>query len=111
MMPIAGDLAGEHIKKARPKIVEKLQSMNLLEKTDENYLNRIATNSRGGGIIEPQIKQQWFVDVNKKIIGHHLKIKNKLIKESLSLKEMMELVVKSGEIKIIPERFEKIYYH
>src|SRR3989344_5977350 len=111
LMPIAGDLAGEHIKKARPKIVEKLQSMNLLEKTDENYLNRIATNSRGGGIIEPQIKQQWFVDVNKKIIGHHLKIKNKLIKESLSLKEMMELVVKSGEIKIIPERFEKIYYH
>jgi len=100
LLPIAGDFAGMHIAKARPAIVEKLKGKGLLEKIDENYTHRLATNSRGGGVIEPQIKEQWFIDVNKKIPGREV-----------SLKELMRDTVESGKIKILPERFEKIYYH
>ena len=52
LLPVAGVFAGQHIKKARPMIVEKLKAMGLLEKIQENYTHRIATNSRGGGIID-----------------------------------------------------------
>lgn len=100
LLPIAGNFSGMHISKARPAIVEKLKEKGLLVKVDGNYTHRIATNSRGGGIIEPQIKQQWFIDVNKKIPGR-----------GISLKELMRNAVESGQIKILPERFEKIYYH
>ncbi|MBI1960798.1 MAG: valine--tRNA ligase, partial [Candidatus Liptonbacteria bacterium] len=92
LLPIAGEFAGTHIKKARPLIAEKLEKKGLLVKTDESYVHNVAINSRGGGIIEPQIKEQWFVDVK-------------------SLKPTMRGVVESGKIKILPERFEKIYYH
>ena len=37
----------------------------MLVKVDEKYVHNVAINSRGGEIIEPQIKLQWFVDVNK----------------------------------------------
>jgi valyl-tRNA synthetase len=111
LLPIAGEFAGQHIKKARAAIVEKLKAKGLITKIDENYVHNVATNSRGGGIIEPQIKEQWFVDVNKKF-----KIKNSNLKtiksgQEVSLKELMKSVVASGEIKIEPERFEKIYFH
>lgn len=111
LLPIAGEFQGQHIKKARAAIVEKLQKKGLLEKTDEKYQNRIAINSRGGGIIEPQIKKQWFIDVNKRF-----KIKNSRLKgikkgQEVTLKELMISVVKSGEVKITPKHFEKIYFH
>ena len=55
LLPIAGDLDGVHIKKARALVVEKLSKKGLVEKIDTNYLHSIALNSRGGGIIEPLI--------------------------------------------------------
>ena len=100
LLPIAKEFSGLHISKARPAIVEKLKEKGLLEKIDENYMHRIATNSRGGGLIEPQILLQWFIDVNKKIPGRNV-----------SLKELMRNAVEKKDIKILPERFEKIYYH
>src|SRR3989338_2499993 len=48
LLPIAGEFAGEHIKKARAAIVEKLKSKGLVVKVDENYVHNVATNSRGG---------------------------------------------------------------
>ena len=66
LLPIAGEFSGQHIKKARAAIVEKIKAKGLLEKVDENYNHRIATNQRGGGVIEPQIKEQWFINVNSK---------------------------------------------
>ena len=103
LLPIAGEFAGQHIKKARPMIVEKLQAKGLVEKVDDTYTNNLATNSRGGGIIEPQIKLQWFVAVNKKA-----KFPNG---KEMTLKEWMRYAVESGETKIAPEHFERIYYH
>ena len=99
LLAVAGEFAGMHIKKARPLIVEKLKSKGLIEKVDGKYAHRVPVNSRGEGVIEPQIKLQWFVDVNKKT------------KNGKSLKEMMREAVLSGAVKIIPERFEKIYFH
>jgi valyl-tRNA synthetase len=61
LMPIAGEFAGMKIIEARPLIVEKLKSKGLLSKTDEHYAHVIKTCYKCGAIIEPQIKDQWFV--------------------------------------------------
>ncbi len=102
LLPIAGEFAGQHIKKARALIVEKLKAKGLLEKVDEKYTNNIATNSRGGGIIEPQIKKQWFVAVNKEF-DHKGR--------SVTLKSLMREAVAGGAVKIVPNHFEKTYFH
>ncbi|MEX2008089.1 MAG: valine--tRNA ligase [Candidatus Spechtbacterales bacterium] len=111
LLSIAGELAGMHIKKARPLIVEKLKEKGLLERVDENYIHRIATNSRGGELIEPQIKQQWFVDVNKKFTLPTSNLKDIADGAEVTLKKVMQMAVKSGQIEILPDRFEKIYFH
>ena len=69
---------------------------------DETYVHNVATNSRGGGIIEPQIKRQWFIMVDKPF---------KSPKGEMTLKQWMRQAVESGGTKISPEHFEKIYYH
>lgn len=103
LLPVAEEFAGMAIANARPKIVEKLKKKGLLVSVDDNYTHSIAVNERGKGIIEPQIKLQWFVDVNKPVI----KWKGK----ERSLKQVMQDVVKSGDVKILPQRFEKVYFH
>jgi valyl-tRNA synthetase len=103
MLPIAGEFAGTKIEEARPKIVDKLQQKGLLVSIDDNYLHNVATNSRGGGLIEPQIKLQWFVDVNRPAVQWKGQLR--------SLKEVMRAVVEDGDIKITPKRFGRLYYH
>lgn len=103
LLPIAGEFAGQHIKKARTAIVEKLQSKGLVVKIDEKYVHNVATNSRGGGTIEPQIKKQWFVAVDKRVQFPDGKER--------TLKEWMREAVETKQVKINPERFERIYYH
>jgi valyl-tRNA synthetase len=111
LLPIAQEFAGQHIKKARAAIVEKLKTKGLITKIDENYVHNVATNSRGGGIIEPQIKEQWFVNVNKEFSLPYSEIQGIKTGETVTLKKLMRHTVESGQIKIEPERFEKIYYH
>lgn len=100
---IAGEFEGMHIDDAREKIVAKLKKKGLLVKIDEDYIHNISVNYRGKGTVEPQIMKQWFVDVNKKVIDWKGK--------KLSLKQVMKDAVKSGMINIVPDRFDKIYYH
>lgn len=111
LMSIAGEFAGQHIKKARPLIVEKLKEKGLLVKVDENYTNTIATNSRGGGIIEPQIKRQWFIGVNKEFTIPYSEIPGIESGSTTTLKKIMQTAVQSGATKIVPERFEKTYFN
>ena len=99
LLPIAGEFAGMKITEARAKIVEKLRAKGLLAK-EESYVHNIATAERTGGVIEPQIKLQWFVEVNREVPGR-----------DKTLKELMLEPVQSGAIKIIPEHFEKTYFH
>jgi valyl-tRNA synthetase len=101
LLPVAQEFAGMKIADARDKIVDKLKEKGLLVKVDENYVNRVATAERTGGVIEPQIMEQWFVDVNKKIPSRGNK----------SLKELMLEPVRNAEIKVMPEHFEKVYFN
>ncbi len=111
LLPIAGEFAGQHIKKARPMIVERLKEKGLLEKVDENYQHRVAVNSRGGGTIEPQIKEQWFMAVNKEFPMPHSEIAGVKQGDTVTLKKLMRHVVESNQVEIIPEHFLKTYYH
>jgi valyl-tRNA synthetase len=100
LLPIAGEFAGMKIKDAREKIVEKLRSKGLVEK-EEAYTHNIATAERTGGIIEPQIKLQWFIDINKPIPT----------RENKTLKTLMREPIANTEIRIIPDFFTKTYFH
>ena len=71
----------------------------MLEK-EEPYVHNIATAERTSGIIEPQIKLQWFIDVNKKIPSREK-----------TLKELVIEAVRLKGIKIVPDYFEKTYFH
>jgi len=111
LLPIAGEFAGQHIKKARPLIVEKLKAKGLAEKVDENYVHNIALNSRGGGTIEPQIKRQWFVGVDREFVIPRSEIPGIPSGSKTTLKKMMRAAVEGGAVKILPEHFGKIYFH
>jgi valyl-tRNA synthetase len=103
LLPVAGEFAGTPIEEARPKVVEKLRAKGLLVGEKADYTHNIALNSRGGGVIEPQIMLQWFIDVNKPAVswkGRHR-----------SLKEVMRMVVEDGDVRILPARFNKTYYY
>ena len=89
LLPIAGEFAGQHIKKARPSIIEKLQKKGLVVKIDENYKHVVRTCYKCGTVIEPQIKSQWFVKMKPLAEKALEKINNK-------------------EINYIPEHYKKI---
>jgi valyl-tRNA synthetase len=102
LLPVAGEeFSGMKIKEARDKIVEKLQSKGLVEKI-EDYTHNIATAERTGGIIEPQIMKQWFVAVNKEF--NHFAT-------TTTLKALMRQAVESKDTTVLPDRFEKVYFH
>ncbi|MCX6788233.1 MAG: valine--tRNA ligase [Candidatus Kaiserbacteria bacterium] len=98
-MTVAGRLKGKKTTEARDLVVEWLTSEGLLEKEEETKQN-VATAERTGGIVEPLPKLQWFIEVNKEVPGR-----------GKTLKELMLEPVRSGAIKIVPEHFEKTYFH
>lgn len=91
---------GKKTTEAREEIVKWLKEENLLEK-EETIKQNVSTAERTGGIIEPLPKLQWFINVSKKTPSCGEK----------TLKELMLEPVKDKKIKIMPERFEKEYYH
>ncbi len=92
LLPIAGEFAGQHIKKARPLIVEKLQKKGLVDKIQLDYKHVVRTCYKCGTIIEPQIKSQWFVKMKP-------------------LAEKALEKIRSKEIQYIPDHYEKITIH
>lgn len=111
LLPIAGEFAGMKISDAREKIVEKLKEKGLLVKVEDNYVHNIATAERTGGSIEPQIMKQWFIDVNKPFTIPHSDIPGIASGSKTTLKEIMRKAVESKAISILPDRFEKVYFH
>ncbi len=92
LLPIAGEFAGMKILEARPKIIEKLQAKGLVEKIEENYKHIVKTCYKCNSLIEPQIKDQWF----------------------LKMKPLAEPAVKAiekNQIKFIPGHYKKISLH
>ncbi len=94
------NLIGKKTVEAREVIVTWLKDQALLEKEEEIDQN-VATAERTGGIVEPLPKLQWFIDVNKPIANRNNK----------SLKELIIEPLLNKEIKIIPEYFDKTYFH
>ena len=99
MLPSAGKYAGMTVLEARHAFVKDLEAQGLIEKIEE-IDNNLSACYRCSTAIEPLTSLQWFVDVNKKIKGR-----------GKSLKELSLEAVKKGGVKIIPDRFEKVYYH
>lgn len=100
-MTVGGEnILNKKTTEAREVIVAWLKEQNLLEKEEEINQN-VPTAERTGAVIEPLPKKQWFVDVNKKIPSRNNK----------SLKELMLEPLQNNEIKILPDRFEKVYFH
>src|SRR3989344_1302268 len=103
------DYAGLTTDEARKKIAAALQEQGFLEKT-EDIKHNVGYCYRCGTVVEPIVSKQWFVNVNQKV-----EIKNKNFQKLLklgpqaTLKELSSQAVKSGAIKIIPERFTKNY--
>ena len=75
---------------ARRKIVEDLQALSLIQDI-EDYSLTVPRGDRSGAILEPLITNQWFLRM-----------------ESLA-KPAIE-VVKSGELKFVPENWSKTYF-
>ena len=56
------------------------------------YVTRIPRSQRGGEVVEPMMSTQWYVRIQP--------LADKAIE-----------AVRGGRIKIVPERFEKVYFH
>ena len=95
-----GKYAGLDVLDARTKFVTDLEAAGLLVKV-EDYPNNLSVCYRCGTAIEPLTSEQWFVAVDKKISSRGNK----------TLKELAIKAVSSKEIKILPDRFAKVYYH
>lgn len=99
-MTVDGPLNGKKVLEAREMILVWLKENDLFIK-DEDIKQNVATAERTGGIVEPLPKLQWFINVNAPIAARGGK----------TLKELMRQPVADGEIKILPDHFEKTYYH
>lgn len=93
---------GLTVEACREKFVADLKEAGRL-KSEESYKQQMSISYRSKKPVEPLPKLQWFIDVNKKAVEWK--------GEKMSLKEVMQSVVRNKEIKLIPERFEKIYFH
>jgi len=100
MMENCGKYSGMTTKECRKEILKDMEKMGILLKV-EDYDHKLSICYRCGASIEPLTSKQWFVDVNKRV----KRLGNK------SLKEKSIEVVKNGEVKIIPSRFNKTYFH
>ncbi len=101
---------GKKTEEARTAVVKWLNESGLLEK-EEDITQNVSTAERTGAVIEPLPKLQWFINVNKEFKMPHEGITGIKPGDVVTLKKLMRFVVESGQIKIEPERFEKIYFH
>lgn len=97
-----GKFAGMDVREAREAIIKELDKKGLVEKIDENYVHNLSVCYRCDTPVEPLVSEQWFVDVNKP--AREWKGKKR------SLKEIAIDAVKSGDIEIIPKKFNKTYF-
>lgn len=104
------ELNGKKTKEARAIIVERLRTKGLLEK-EESIAQNIPRADRTNGVIEQLPKLQWFVAVNKPFKMGPSKIPGIKEGEKTTLKEILQVAVAGGAIKIFPDRFEKVYSH
>ncbi|MBU0614222.1 valine--tRNA ligase [Patescibacteria group bacterium] len=97
---------------ARDAVVKWLRTQKLLI-SEEIVEQNLSVAQRSGGSIEPLPMDQWFIDVNKKFAfkqSARAPIDGLEDGQNMSLKEIMQYVVREKQIKIMPEKFEKVYF-
>ncbi len=102
MTDVAGPCAGMTVMAAREKSVAVMREMGLIVK-EETYPHNVPLCYRTGCVIEPMLSDQWFVVVEKPFTDRHTG-------ETTTLKQLTADAVRGGEVRIIPERFEKTYF-
>ena len=87
----AGPYAGLDRFDCRARLWVDMEAADLTIKKQDYTLN-VPRSQRGGEIIEPMVSKQWFV-------------------EAKPMADMGLAAVKTGRIKIVPERFNKVWYN
>ena len=87
----AGPYAGLDRYECREKLWADMEAAGLTVKT-EKYTLQVPRSQRGGEVVEPMVSTQWFVKMEP-------------------LAEAGLEAVRDGRIKIVPERFAKVYYN
>lgn len=86
----AGPYAGLDRFECRERLVADLKKEGLLVKT-EPYMVKLGRGQRSGAVIEPRISLQWWCNVKE-------------------MARMAADAVREGRIRIVPERFEKVWF-
>jgi len=86
-----GPYAGLDRFEARKKLWADMEAAGLTIKT-EPYMMSVPRSQRGGELIEPMISTQWFVRIKP-------------------MADAALEAVRDGRVKIVPERFTKVYYN
>ncbi len=105
--------AGQSAEQARDKVVDYLKEQNLLE-VEEDIIHNLSICYRCSSVIEPLPSRQWFIDVNKEfklVQSKRAPLQGLKNGETVTLKKLMQQSVRSGQIEIIPDRFNKTYFH
>ena len=76
---------------AREEVVKQMRSLGLLEKIEPHTL-RVGISYRSKAVIEPYLSKQWFIKMEP-------------------FKEKLLNAVRNGKVKIIPNDWEKTYFH
>jgi len=87
----AGPYTGQDRFEARKNLVADLETVGLLVKTAPHTLS-FGISQRGREVIEPLLSEQWFV-------------------RAKPLAELALAAVREGRTRIVPDRFEKVYFH
>ncbi len=91
MLDVVPKYKGMNLIEARKAIVNDLEELDVLEKI-EDYTHNVGKCYRCHNTVEPRISMQWFMKMDE------------LAKPAID-------IVKTGKIRFVPERFEKIYFH
>jgi len=91
MSELAGPYAGQGIYECRRNLVADLEKEGLLVRI-EDHQHALGHCQRCDRVIEPRLSTQWFVKIK-------------------SLADAAVDAVRDGRIRIIPERFNKVYFH
>ncbi len=101
IIPEIQDYAGLKAEEAREKIIQDLQTQGLIEKIDTEYKNRVSLCYKCGRTIEPlPLDNQLFIKMTAKPKSGGLSLRDGAVK-----------AVKSGKVKFVSKRFEKIFLH
>ena len=90
-----GKYEGVERTEARRKVVEELDQLGFLEKV-EDHRHSVGHCQRCSSIVEPLVSLQWFVNLGRP--GQQDSIAGKA-----------HAAVADGEIKVVPERFKRVY--